>query len=92
MLYVRLVLPAAVMLIFTIVIWCPVAAPASPKADERARKFAKAHEAKVCPLEAAAALAWWNASVSGKDEDFQEKERTQNRIDEALANPRRSVS
>src|SRR5262249_7170022 len=32
-------------------------------------------------------LAWWNANVTGKEEDFKKKEETQNRIDEALSDP-----
>ena len=42
----------------------------TPDAGEQARQFVAAHEAKVRPLEKAAALAWWNANISGKDEDF----------------------
>ena len=47
----------------------------------RAEQFIKSHEEKVRPLERAAALAWWNANISGKDEDFAAKEETQNRLD-----------
>jgi peptidyl-dipeptidase A len=65
----------------------PGALRASPEMTERARKFVAAHEAKVRPLERAASLAWWNANVTGKDEDFEKKIETQNRIDEALADP-----
>jgi peptidyl-dipeptidase A len=54
---------------------------------DRARKFVEAHVAKVRPLEIQAARAWWDANVSGKDSDFQRKEDTQNRINEALADP-----
>ena len=38
------------------------------------------------PLEIAGSKAWWNANITGKDEDFKRKEEAQNRIDEALAN------
>jgi peptidyl-dipeptidase A len=51
----------------------------------RAQKFVDAHVAKLQPLEKAAGLAWWEANISGKDEDFQRKEEAQNRIDAALA-------
>src|SRR5207237_6479769 len=50
------------------------------------QKFIDAHVAKLRPLEIKAGLAWWDANVSGKDEDFKRKEEAQNRIDEALAN------
>jgi peptidyl-dipeptidase A len=52
---------------------------------ERAKKFIAAHEARLRPLEIASALAWWNANISGKDEDFAKKEEAQNKIDAALA-------
>jgi peptidyl-dipeptidase A len=55
------------------------------KDDARARQFIKEHEARICPLEKAVNLAWWNANISGKDEDFRAKETTQNKLDEALA-------
>ncbi len=50
-----------------------------------AREFIAEHEKTVRPLEYAAALAWWNANISGKDEDFEAKERAQNRLDAALS-------
>jgi peptidyl-dipeptidase A len=50
-----------------------------------AKSFIASHEEKVRPLERAVALAWWNANISGKDEDFAAKEEAQNRLDAALA-------
>ncbi len=63
----------------------PLAVSASPQVTERARQFVTDHTAKLRPLEVAASLAWWNANVTGKDEDFQKKIDAQNRIDEALS-------
>src|SRR5262245_21952394 len=63
----------------------PATASASPQATEQAKRFLAAHEARLRPLDIAAALAWWNANISGKDEDFKKKEEAQNRIDEALS-------
>src|SRR5262249_4340101 len=64
-----------------------------PKTDAgseaKARDFIADHEANVRPLEHASALAWWNANVSGRAEDFKAKEEAQNRLDAALANPER---
>lgn len=54
-------------------------------ATMRAQKFVDSHVARLQPLEKDAAVAWWDANISGKDEDFQRKEQTQNRIDEMLA-------
>ena len=64
---------------------------AAPDGDAamRAEQFIRSHEEKVRPLERAAALAWWNANISGKDEDFAAKEETQNRLDAALADGER---
>src|SRR6185295_10504748 len=42
-------------------------------------------EATIRPLEKASNLAWWNANISGKDEDFKAKESAQNKLDEALS-------
>lgn len=67
------------------VVALPVTARGDTAANERARRFIAGHEAKVRPLEVAAGKAWWDANISGKDEDFGRKEQAQNRIDEALA-------
>ncbi len=63
----------------------PITAWAGTEATERARKFIDQHVAKVRPLEVAGNQAWWNANITGKDEDFQKKEEAQNRIDAALS-------
>ena len=44
--------------------------------------------ARVQPLEKAAALAWYDASVSGKDEAFAASEAAQNALDAVLADPK----
>lgn len=64
-------------------------AQSAAETAERARKFIADHEAQVRPLEIAASLAWWNANISGKDEDFKAKEDAQNRLDQVLANRER---
>lgn len=58
---------------------------ANEPATERAKKFIAAHEARFKPLDRRAGIAWWDANVSGKDEDFVRKEAAQNAIDAALA-------
>ena len=50
-----------------------------------ARKFLEEHEARVQPLQIASARAWWDANVSGKDEDFAKKEEAENRVNEAVS-------
>lgn len=85
MLCLRYAMPAAAA-VAVVLLWRPLAAPAGADVTARARRFLDAHTRKLQPLEKQANLAWWDANVSGKDEDFKRKEETQNRIDEALAN------
>ncbi|MDX2037973.1 MAG: M2 family metallopeptidase [Isosphaeraceae bacterium] len=59
--------------------------PAMPD-DARARAFIERHESTIRPLERISSLAWWNANVSGRDEDFAQKESAQNKLDAALSN------
>jgi peptidyl-dipeptidase A len=80
----RVVLPALAALA-ALLLWRPLAVQASPETTERAQKFLEAHTKKLRPLEIEAAIAWWEANTSGKDEDFARKEKAQNRIDEALS-------
>src|SRR5436190_23911987 len=57
--------------------------------DADAAAFVTTHEQTIRPLEHAVNLAWWNANVSGKDDDFKTKEEAQNKLDAALADPTR---
>ncbi|MFM2094262.1 MAG: hypothetical protein RIS70_1386 [Planctomycetota bacterium] len=57
--------------------------------QEQVKAFLKEHEETIRPLEIAANRAWWDANVSGKDEDFAAKEQAQNKLDAALADPAR---
>src|SRR5215203_145995 len=54
-------------------------------ANDEAAAFIKDHVAKLRPLEVQSGIAWWNANISGKDEDFKKKEEAQNAIDAALS-------
>jgi peptidyl-dipeptidase A len=49
-----------------------------------ARKFVAEHEKNIRPLEIEIGRAWWNANVSGKDEDFAVKEQAENKLNDAL--------
>ncbi len=71
---------------------CMSISPANPSmagTDEDARAFIAEHEKTVRPLEREAALTWWNANVTGRDEDFKAKEEAQNRFDAALSDRER---
>jgi peptidyl-dipeptidase A len=87
MLSLRLVLFVALLLASTLAVWRPIVAFAGSSATDRAQKFIDGHVAKLRPLELRANQAWWDANISGKDEDFKRKEEAQNCIDEALADP-----
>ncbi len=65
----------------------PMPIQAAPKADSSAEEFVAWHDTHIRPLERSAALAWWNANVTGNEQDFQAKEDAQNRLDAALADP-----
>jgi peptidyl-dipeptidase A len=56
-------------------------------ADETAaaRKFLDDFVAELRPIETAANRAWWDANITGKDEDFDRKEKAQNKLDALLA-------
>ena len=87
MLLLRLLFPAILLFVLAFIVSCPITSLAGAKPTERAQKFIDAHVAKLRPLELKANLAWWDANISGKDEDFQRKEAAQNKIDEALSDP-----
>jgi peptidyl-dipeptidase A len=57
-----------------------------------AAELIKNHVAKLRPLEIQSGIAWWNANISGKDEDFKKKEEAQNAIDAALSDKNMFVS
>lgn len=61
--------------------------PADPTAA--AKEFIAAHEHKMKPLDVIAGIAWWDANITGKDEDFKKKEEAQNKIDAALSDVKR---
>jgi peptidyl-dipeptidase A len=66
----------------------PLGAHDGSDVTERARRFVRQHDSKVRPLEVAAALAWWDANVSGKPEVFARKVEAQNRLDAGLSDPK----
>jgi peptidyl-dipeptidase A len=78
---------AGVILILAILLIVP-AASADEATTARAKAFIAAHEKKFHPLDRRAGVAWWEANISGKDEDFARKEEAQNAIDAALADPK----
>src|SRR5438128_12240275 len=58
---------------------------ASPAVTDKAKRFLDAYTAAMRPLDIAAQRAWWDANMTGKDEDFKRKEEAQNKIDAFLS-------
>ncbi len=58
---------------------------ASPEATAAARQFMEKFTATLRPLDIAANRAWWDANITGKDDDFKRKEDAQNKIDAFLS-------
>ena len=58
---------------------------ADPAAVLAAKQFIEQFTAKVRPLDIEGNRAWWDANITGKDEDFARKEKAQNAIDEFLS-------
>jgi peptidyl-dipeptidase A len=88
MMCLRFLLPAAVLLLLAWGLPAVTTSFAAPETTDKARAFVKGHESRIKKLEVAANIAWWDANNSGKAEDFKKKEEAQNRIDEALADPK----
>jgi peptidyl-dipeptidase A len=63
----------------------PLLTAADSATTDRARATIEAFTAKMRPLDIAANRAWWDANITGKDEDFKRKEEAQNKIDALLA-------
>ncbi|MEZ6141536.1 MAG: M2 family metallopeptidase [Zavarzinella sp.] len=78
-------LPFVILWLLGVLLMSESTTNASPEATERAKKFIRDHEARMRPLDQVANLAWWEANITGKDEDFAKKEKAQNKIDEALS-------
>ena len=75
---------AALMLVAMIV---GPAATLAFEGDARAKRFVERYETNVRPLEIAAARAFWNANVTGKEEDFQKKQEAEEKLELCLSDP-----
>jgi peptidyl-dipeptidase A len=75
-------------LVVGVLLGVPAPGWASPEVTMKAREFIADHDKRIRPLDIAASLAWWNANTTGNAEDFKKKEEAQNKIDEALADPK----
>lgn len=56
------------------------------KMEQELKTFISEWEAKVEPLQKEAALAYWNASISGKDEDYSKSEKLQFQVSSIYTN------
>ena len=60
-------------------------ASADAESTVKAKEFLEEFTRSFRPLDVVANRAWWDANISGKDEDFQRKEDAQNKIDALLS-------
>jgi peptidyl-dipeptidase A len=88
MLTLRLALVALAVVLAALWMVRPRSAAADATATQTAKDFVADFTKKVRPLDVAANRAWWDANITGKDEDFKRKEAAQNKIDALLANPK----
>src|SRR5947209_13519997 len=77
--------PRWFVLVFGGICMTPYLAVADSSTTDQARAFIDAFTTKIRPLDIAANRAWWDANITGKDEDFKRKEDAQNKIDAALS-------
>ena len=62
--------------------------PSSGTGEQVARPFVARYLEKTRALEKASNLAWWQANLTGKEEDFQAKEKAENALDAVLSDPK----
>jgi peptidyl-dipeptidase A len=84
--HIKLILSLIGVAVLALTVW---AAAGKPAADDEAafRQFLKAYEVKVIPLSREAALASFQASISGKDEDYQRSAELQIQLNRINADP-----
>jgi peptidyl-dipeptidase A len=61
------------------------AASADVEATDKARQFLENFSKQFRPLDIACNRAWWDANITGKDEDFKRQVEAQNKLDEFLS-------
>lgn len=76
-------------LFFSLFTWILMTTHSPVSADDQTNKqasqFVDYFTAKIRPLEITAGRAWWDANMTGKDEDYKRKEEAENRINEFLS-------
>jgi peptidyl-dipeptidase A len=76
------------MALLAMAIWAAASKPAVPCDEAAFRQFLKTYEARVMPLSRDAALASFQASISGKDEDYRRSAALQIQLNKASADAR----
>lgn len=77
--------PILLAMVISMTIFASTSASADGDTTAKARAFLDKFTAKLRPLDIAANRAWWDANITGKDEDFKRKEEAQNKIDAFLS-------
>lgn len=78
----------AAVVAMSVVGWPAAAGQPAGDNDARAKRFIEAYEAGIRPLEIEVARAWWDANLSGKDEDYRRKEAAETKLELCLADPK----
>ena len=64
-------------------------AETADETNNQAQAVITEYERDIVPLEIAAGRAWWQANVSGKDEDFEAKESSENQLNKMMSDAKR---
>jgi len=73
------------LVLLALAVWAAAAKPAAPCDEASFRQFLQAYEARVMPLSRDAALASFQASISGKDQDYERSAALQIQLNKASA-------
>jgi peptidyl-dipeptidase A len=81
--------PWMISLVLLVALLSVPAAALTPDGDNdgRARRFVEHYNATVRPLEVEAARAFWDANVTGKEEDFRKKQEAEEKLELRLSDP-----
>lgn len=77
---------SALLLVITLLLSLNACKPKNSSMENELKEFIAAYEAKVKPLQKETYLAAWNATLTGKEEDYKKSETLQNQLVKIYAN------
>jgi len=87
-LQIKIILALIGVALLALAVWAAASKPAAAGDEAAFQQFLKAYEARVIPLSRDATLASFQASISGKDEDYQRSAALQIQLNKANADAR----